>query len=235
VKEFCWDTGSGINYFNHDCRDVAWKCPETDTRCQLPAVSHGVGSIGEQIQEYLSELLPIRVNGRHIREELWSDLDSSLPQVMQHQLDCLVDLVADIDCRDLIATGPTELEKVPDQTGHPFHLSFNDFQRLSTGVVWWSLGEQSFNSQAHGSEWVVQLVCNARCEFTDTREPSCLPELLSRRAEFFCLGLKFGQNLLSLLGRLAKFFLRLSAFGDIPKNQGMDRLARYFRSRRRDL
>ena len=97
---------------------------------QPPAVGHGVGGVGEQVQEHLPQVLPVGVDGRHVRGEL--RLRRGLRRLRRWwlgQLDRLGDLLADVHGGDLVAAGAAELEQVGDQPGHPLDLLLDDLQR----------------------------------------------------------------------------------------------------------
>ena len=171
---------------------------------QGAALRHGVAGVGEQVQEHLPQLLPVGVDGRHVRGELLHDGDLPLAQVVLDQFDRLGQFLVGRP-RSRPAPAPRRENWSRLATRSP--IRFVSCSMISSarrpGVVRGRRARTDSIAQADRRQGVVQLVGDAGRQLADAGQLGRLPELLGHGPHFLVLRLQLRHGRSQVLLALA--------------------------------
>ena len=151
--------------------------PHVGAQRQPAAARHGVGRVGDQVDEHLRELVPIAEHdGIGLVEEL-DRLQRRTPQPIGHQRQRALDGLADRHLGGRAGTAAGEVQQAPDELGGAGRL---DLDRVEPVVVRTELGtpSQDRGRPDDDHQGVVHLVGDAGGQLPDRRQLGRLHQLV---------------------------------------------------------
>src|SRR6185503_18985090 len=134
--------------------------------------------IGKQIQEQLAQLLSIRLYGRQFGSELANCFDLVITEVVTKKIQRGCYFFTQVYCGYLPVAASAKLQQVIYQGRHAIHFFKDHFKRATFSFVLPQLSYHRLCTKGNRCQRIVQLVCNAGCQFTHCRQFRRLPELL---------------------------------------------------------